>query len=60
MFIGFCLFWKNNYILIATDLIKQKALDFDSRTIGQIFLLVLQKTSKETTLQFSNGTTKVL
>ena len=72
MFITFCLFWKN---LIAADLSKQKALDADSRTIQQIIFTgkikatvantrviifyVLEK-SKETILEFSKGTTKVL
>ena len=74
MFIGFCLFWKN-YRLIAVDLSKQKALDADSRAIQQIIFTgkikateadtrviiyyILEK-SKETMLQFSKGTTKVL
>ena len=74
MFIRFCLFWKN-YRLIAADLSKQKALDADSRAIQQIIFTgkikatvadtkviifyVLEK-SKETILEFSNGTAKVL
>ena len=70
------LFWfKKNYILIAADLSKQKALDADSREIHQIIFTgtikatvantrvaifyVLEK-SKETILEFSKGTTKVL
>ena len=36
MFIGFYLFWKKKYRLIAADLSKQKALDADSRAIQQI------------------------
>ena len=72
MFIRFCLFWKK---LIAADLSKQKALDADSRAIQQIIFTgkikatvadtkviifyVLEK-SKETILEFSNGTAKVL
>ena len=74
MFIRFCLFWKN-YRLIAIDLSKQKALDVDSKVIKQIIFTgkikatetntkviiyyILEK-SKETILQFSKGTTKVL
>ena len=68
------LFWfKKNYILIAADLSKQKALDADSRAIQQIIFTgsikatvantvvifyVLEK-SKEAILEFSEGTTKV-
>ena len=64
-----------NYKLIAADLSKQKALDADSRAIQQIIFTgkikatvantrviifyVLEK-SKETILEFSKGTTKVL
>ena len=75
MFIKFCLFWKNTYILIAADLSKQKALDADLRAIQQIIFTgkikateantrviiyyILEK-SKETILEFSKGTTKVL
>ena len=74
MFIRFCLFWKK-YRLSAVDLSKQKALDADSRAIEQIIFTgkikateadtramiyyILEK-SKETMLQFSIGTTKVL
>ena len=69
MFIRFCLFWKN-YRLLAADLSKQKALDADSRAIQQIIFTgkvtavtkvfyILEK-SKETILEFSKGTTKVL
>ena len=74
LFIRFCLFWKN-YRLIAADLSKKKALDADSRAIQQIIFTgkikatvantrviifyVLEK-SKETILEFSKGTTKVL
>ena len=66
---------KKNYRLIATDLSKQKALDADSRAIQQIvftgkikatvantrvvIFYILEK-SKETRLEFSKGTTKVL
>ena len=74
MFIRFFLFQKN-YRLIAVDLSKQKAFDADSRAIQQIIFTgkikakeantkvliyyILEK-SKETILQFSIGTTKVL
>ena len=66
---------KKNYRIIAVDLSKQKALDADSRAIQQIIFTgeikatvantrviifyVLEK-SKETILEFSKGTTKVL
>ena len=56
--------------LIAADLSKQKALDADSRAIQQIIFTgklntaaityYILEQSKETTLQFSKGTTKVL
>ena len=68
-------FFENNYRLIAADLSKQKALDADSRAIQQIIFTgkikatvantrvvifyILEK-SKETILEFSKGTTKVL
>ena len=67
--------FEKSYRLIATDLSKQKALDADSRTIQQIIFTgkikatvantrvvifyILEK-SKETILEFSKGTTKVL
>ena len=73
-FLDFAYFEKN-YRLIAADLSKQKALDADSRAIQQIIFTgkikatvantrviifyVLEK-SKETILEFSKGTTKVL
>ena len=66
---------KKNYRLIAADLSKQKALDADSRIIQQIIFTgkikatvantrvvifyILEK-SKETILEFSKETTKVL
>ena len=66
---------KKNYRLIAADLSKQQALDADSRTIQQIIFTgkikateentrviiyyILEK-SKETILEFSKGTTKVV
>ena len=68
-------YFKKNYRLLAADLSKQKALDADSRAIQRIIFTgtikatvantriiifyVLEK-SKETTLEFSKGTTKVL
>ena len=68
-------YFEKNYRLIAVDLSKQKALDADSRAIQQIIFTgkikatvantrvvifyVLEK-SKETILEFSKGTTKVL
>ena len=72
--LDFAYFEKINR-LIAADLSKQKALDTDSRAIQQIIFTgkikateantrviiyyILEK-SKETILQFSKGTTKVL
>ena len=66
---------KKNYRLIAADLSKQKVLDADSRAIQQIVFTgkikatvadtegiiyyILEK-SKETILEFSKATTKVL
>ena len=66
---------KKNYRLIAVDLSKQKVLDADLRAIQQIIFTgkikpteentkviiyyVLEK-SKETILEFSKGTTKIL
>ena len=68
-------YFEKNYKIIAVDLSKQKALDTDSRAIQQIIFTgeikstaantrviifyVLEK-SKETILEFSKGTTKVL
>ena len=68
-------YFEKNDRLIAADLSKQKALDADSRAIQQIIFTgkikatvantrviiyyILEK-SKETILQFSKGTTKVL
>ena len=74
MFIRFSLF-KKNYKIIAVDLSKQKALDGDSRAIQQIIFTGTIKAaaddtrviiyhifeqSKETILEFSKETTKVL
>ena len=68
-------YFKNNYRLIAADLSKQKALDEDSRAIQQIsftgkikstvvntkvIIYHILKQSKETIVQFSKRTTKVL
>ena len=68
-------YFENNYRLIAADLNKQKALDADSRAIQQIIftgkikatvsntrvvLFYFLEKSKETILEFSKGTTKVL
>ena len=68
-------YFEKNYKLIAADLSKQKDLDADSRAIEQIIFTgkikattantrviiynILEK-SKETIIQFSKGTTKVL
>ena len=68
-------YFEKNYRLIAADLSKQKALDADSTAIQQIIFTgktkatvvntrvvifyILEK-SKETILEFSKGTTKVL
>ena len=63
-------YFENNYKWVAVDLSKQKALDADSRAIKQIIFTgkssadviiyyILEK-SKETILEFSKGTTKVL
>ena len=68
-------YFEKNYKIIAVDLRKQKALDANSRAIQQItftgeikatvantrviIYYILEK-SKETILEFSKGTTKVL
>ena len=68
-------YFEKNYRIITADLSEQKALDADSRAIQQtiftgeiksivantrvIIFYVLEK-SKETILEFSKGTTKVL
>ena len=66
---------KKNYRLIAVDLSKQKPLDADSRAIQEIIftgkikatenntrviIYYILEQSKETILEFSKGTTKVL
>ena len=68
-------YFENNYGLIAADLSKQKALDADSRAIQQIIftgkikatvantrviIYYILEQSKETMLEFSKGTAKVL
>ena len=72
--LDFAYFEKNDR-LIAADLSKQKALDADSRAIQQIIftgkikaaadntrviIYYILEQSKETILEFSKGTTKVL
>ena len=65
-------YFKNYYKIVATDLSKQQALDTDPRAIQQInFIANLDRTgnttmffiieeAKETVLDFSQGTVKVL
>ena len=63
-------YFKDHYNLIAFDLCKQKGLDADSRAIQQVEFYGMVKTdsqvctvlekSKETVLQFSKETAKVL
>ena len=68
-------YFEKNYRLIAVDLSKQKTLDADSRAIQQIIftgkikateantrviIYYILEQSKETMLEFSKGTTKVL
>ena len=68
-------YFEKKYRLIAVDLSKQKALDADSRAIQEIIftgkikatkvntkviIYYILEQSKETTLEFSKGTTKVL
>ena len=68
-------YFEKNYRLIAVDLSKQKALDADPRAIQRIIFTgkikstvantrvmihYILEQSKETILQFSKGTTKVL
>ena len=69
VFIIFCLFEKNCR-QIAADLSKQKTLDADSKAIQQIIftgkvsaravIYYIYEKSEETTLEFYEGTTKVL
>ena len=74
MFVILYTYFKDNYRIIGVDLGKQKALDADRRTIQQIVfqgvarggngtkisLYTILKQSKETMLEFSKGTAKVL
>ena len=63
-------YFLKNYRLIAADLSKQKALDADSRAIQEIIftgklntaaiIYYILEQPKETILQFSKETTKVL
>ena len=63
-------YFEKHYRLIVADLSKQKALNADSRAIKQVIFTNTLKTtaiiyyileqSKETVLQFSKGTAKVL
>ena len=63
-------YFEKNYRLIAVDLSEQKVLDADSRAIQQIIftgktsqasvIYYIYEKSKETILEFSNETTKVL
>ena len=65
-------YFKANYKTIATDLSKQQALDADPRAIHQINFIVkidragnttvffIIEEAKETVLDFSQGTVKVL
>ena len=63
-------YFEKNYKLIAADLSKQKALGEDSRAIqtiiftgtssAAVIIYYILEQSKETILEFSKGTTKVL
>ena len=63
-------YFEKHYRLIVADLSKQKALNADSRAIQQIIFIgktdntirvcYILEQSKETLLQFSKGTKKVL
>ena len=67
-------YFKDNYRLTAVDLSKQKALGADTRAIQQVVfqavvegndgtkirLYTILEQSKETMLEFSKGTAKVL
>ena len=69
MFVRFCLF-KKNYKITVADLIKQKALDADSRAIQQIIftgqtdvqitVYYILEQSKETILEILKRTAKVM
>ena len=65
-------YFKNHYKMIAIDLSKQQALDVDPRAIQQInftsnldrnentAIFFITEEAKETVLDFSQGTVKVL
>ena len=63
-------YFRESYKLIAADLSKQKALDTDPKAIQKIVftgeangvttVFYILEQSKETILEFSKGTTKVL
>ena len=63
-------YFEKNYRLIVADLSKEKALDaypkavqqiiFTGKTDNQIRVYYILEQSKETILEFSKGTTKVL
>ena len=64
-------YFKDDFRLIIADLSKQKALDADLKAIQQIIftgqadnealtVFYILEQSKETKLEFSKGTTKVL
>ena len=63
-------YFRNDFRLITADLSKQKALDADPKAIQQIIftgktdnqirVYYILEQSKETILEFSKGTTKVL
>ena len=63
-------YFENDFRLITADLSKQKALDADPKAIQQIIftgktdnqirVYYILEQSKETILEFSKGTTKVL
>ena len=64
-------YFKDDFRLIIADLSKQKALDADPKSIRQIIftgqvdnealtVFYILEQSKETKLEFSKGTTKVL
>ena len=67
-----CQYFRNNYKMIAVDLSRQQALDADPRAIEQINVTAyldragdtrvyfILEESKETKLNFAQGTVKVL
>ena len=67
-----CSYFKDHYKMIAIDLSKQRALDVDPRAIQQInftanvdraentTMFFIIEEAKETVLDFSQGTVKVL